>query len=84
MAEVGPGVDDLQAGQRVWGHLGTRAGRTGAAADYLLAGREQVAVEGTAVVGAQKKPPGLCGVQVRRYLHCLKVAHSGGLEPPTF
>ncbi|MCY9786762.1 NAD(P)-dependent alcohol dehydrogenase [Nocardiopsis sp. EMB25] len=43
VAEVGPGATDLRPGQRVWGYLGTHGHETGAAADYLLARREQVA-----------------------------------------
>jgi NADPH:quinone reductase-like Zn-dependent oxidoreductase len=51
VVEVGPGVNDLHSGQRVWGYLGGLSGlrRTGAAADFLVAKRDRIAAAPTTV-----------------------------------
>ncbi|MFF0079123.1 NAD(P)-dependent alcohol dehydrogenase [Streptomyces canus] len=69
VAALGPGVDGLEPGQRVWGFLGIRMRRTGAVAEYLVARPEQMAAAPTTIdfVSAAALPAvGLTALQVLR------------------
>ncbi|MEU6788909.1 NADP-dependent oxidoreductase [Nonomuraea angiospora] len=88
VAAVGPGVDDLRPGDRVWGFLGTGRRPVGAAADYLIATRDQVAAApaSIALVEAAALPTvGLTALQALRTLRLhdgdrlLVVGASGGV-----
>ena len=44
IVEAGQGISDLKPGQRVWGYVFVGMGSIGAAADYVVAKRDQVAM----------------------------------------